>query len=933
MTRSKRLKRFEFLFTRTNPRPTATKYHTMITAPTRPTSKPKSNRPTRQLRPSFNNPKNPIDELLLGPFISSIVKQLGENTCNKKVILLRSLIPVVTDCLSSVIQSFTSSDKMKDNNSMNILLAQALFRKNPMHSPRSTMQKTITKLINEEIVALQVENKQNKYKANSPIIYELFHNYDHDGDSYITIEEVKSLLHDVGKILGFNVLEAHRLVKLLDFHGTGMVDFHDFQIGMTQLFKEEQLKSALNFVTLEKENPHDIHFRMMSHRDEYLLEHAEMKLLQMLKKRNYNFRTLFNELDRNQDNSISLQELADALRSLSEELGNAMVSNSEEKKKIFTAETVALLLSKEKIDQDGDHCIDYVEFQKYCTKMLTQHGIAIARRSSMVAMQIARQNLWTQAKKAIQRAIFQYEALERVFHSSETRSNDIDPEEMTLPTVLKNKAEARNQLNCTKELIDQANKLIELGFNNDEYRHLMELAVVTDVAQLAAKTVVHIYFQSVIAALKLHEELNQANVTLAATFDRFSILKVNALDLDYKFKKTNNTFANPHTRHTVTALKEALTKSIHMRHKIPHHLVSELDLTNVQEFILQLNHLEKLSNTAASEIQDSFILAQANNALESALRSGSLNAFARSLVAAICKSASPQNLFAAVFFQTSKEQATCVACGSEHVRSVFQQQDQEQDQEQDKENANENENENEKKSQTVRIGTTSISGDDLGFDCLRIGQQHKKDHFMLPLLTDHHTTHPFAYLYIEKKNGKPLSPRLTRFIKTLGDMSSERMLQLEQLDRLIVLTKHATKVLTNVSNASTFIGLRIGLSGIRFLEGSKKFEEMATQIQFIKARDARTLMAASESNLEPRSARCKGPCLAWRAGTMVHNISVVVAVADMTSNVHHKNIFAATQQIAKLCLSKSSLQWHLGMDVERMFDVEYGKMIDNGKVV
>ena len=68
------------------------------------------------------------------------------------------------------------------------------------------------------------------------------------------------------------------------------------------------------------------------------------------------------------------------------------------------------------------------------------------------------------------------------------------------------------------------------------------MAVVTDVAQLAAKTVVHIYFQSVIAALKLHEELNQANVTLDATFDRFSILKVNALDLDYKFKKTNNTF-------------------------------------------------------------------------------------------------------------------------------------------------------------------------------------------------------------------------------------------------------------------------------------------------------------------------------------------------------------------------------------------------------
>ena len=98
-------------------------------APTRPPAAVKSGRPSRQLRPSFQNPSNPVDELLLRPFIASCVNQLGGIT-SKRIMMLRSLIPVVTDCLVSVAHSYKEGVG-HDATTMNTKLAQALFRKNP----------------------------------------------------------------------------------------------------------------------------------------------------------------------------------------------------------------------------------------------------------------------------------------------------------------------------------------------------------------------------------------------------------------------------------------------------------------------------------------------------------------------------------------------------------------------------------------------------------------------------------------------------------------------------------------------------------------------------------------------------------------------------------------------------------------------------------
>ena len=876
--------------------------------PTRPSMSPKSNRPMRQLRPSFGNPANVVDNILLRTFISSCVQQLGD-VSNGPLLMLRSLIPVVTDCLISVARSLQQGKSGGDGSNMNILLAQSLFRKNPLFRKQNYLQETITQLINEEIVALQVRNKHNRFKEHSPIIYELFHNYDHDGDSYITLDEVKSLLHDVGGILDFTVLEAHKLIKMLDFHDTGMIDFHDFNTGMKRLFEEEKLKSALNYVMLEKEDPHDVHLKMMSHREEFLLEHAEKKLMHMLKKKDYNFRSLFNQLDRNQDNSISMHELANALRGLSTELNETVskVGNSIANQ-AFTDETVALLLSKERIDEDGDHCVDFLEFKKFCAQLLKHHGVAIARRASLQATHAARVNVWESAKHSLLRTEKYYNTLTRIFIETEERSKDIDPNEETLLKVTQCNKTARESLNFAKDLVEQASVNIGPGFDDNTYRSLMELAVVSEAARLRAKTAVRNYSKAVLKALQLHEQLLEANHEIGLHYDRFSIMKTTARDFVYRWSKTNRSYTNEHTRHTMASLEAHLSTSVKLKTSIPPHLVSEVDLASMKKFVQSIDTLEQVVSLAGSEVEDSSILEQADIALEASLRSGSLDAFGRSLVAAICRSAPPQNLFTAMFLQTSEKKAICVACGSQNVQSVFKK----------------NKSVPSDSGSMVMVGTTSISGDAFGFDCLRGGQQHKKNHFMLPLSIDHET-HAFAYLYIEKESSKPLSPRLARFIKTLTSISSARMAKLEQIDRLVRLVKIATKTLTDVANASTFIGLRIGSTGIRFLEGSKKFEEMVTHVSFIKAANARTLMAASESNVEPRSARCKGPCLAWRAGETLHNVSVVVGVADMTTTAHHTNIFRATQTTAKALAC--SPHWHLGTEVEKMFEQTYNKLV------
>jgi len=872
--------------------------------PSRPPRSLASGRPSRHLRSTFESPKNPIDELLLRPFIASCVGQLGDVT-DGKILMLRSLIPVVTDCLVSVVRGFDSrtqhQDEKGDNNALNIKLAQALFRKNPNYAPQSNMQKVITQVINEEIVALQVRNKQALYAKHSTVISELFHNYDHDGDAYITLNEIKNLLHDVGSILGFNVLQAHALIEMLDFHNTGKVDFLDFETGMKQLFKEDQIKSALKLVTEEEKNPQDVHLRMMSHREEFLLKHAENAMYKMLKKKNFNLRNLFNELDRNQDDSLSLKELTNALRGLSGELENhsstSNASNTTTKNssnRDFSDETIALLLSKEKIDKDGDHRVDYLEFQKFAIQLMKQHGVVVARKASFEATLAARLKLWDSACRTIKRTESKYRTLESMFADVHDKSKQIDPREKTLTDVLHNGKASRDALDKTLLRISDTKMIISKGFQDQSYRKLIELSLACNDACQTAKPLVRTYSKSVWLGLQLHEELVEANHVVNDHFDCFSILKGRSQELQsrYDLQKKTRTYTNEHTTHAMFSLNNALNTCNDLRRKSAIHLTSQVELDHMNTFLVQVNQLEKKLIVAANEVEDVDILEQADIASDAALRSASLDAMGRSLVAAVCKSASPQNVCVALFLQTSPTEATCVACGQQGINSIFSNAD-----------TSKISKTMEDQDEKIVVGTTSVAGDHFGFDSLRSGAVHKKGTFVQPLNVkkDHHHTSaflPFAYLYIKKDKNeeKPLSPRLNRFIKTISIMSAKRMSNLEQIDRLLRLAKCASSMLNNVSSASTFVGLRLGQSGIKFLSGTKKYLSLLNI--FMKATHARTLMAASESNVEPRSARCKGPCLAWRCGQPIENISIIVGVADMTTDVYHAEIFKATQSAA-----------------------------------
>lgn len=942
---------------------------TIKVQPLRPSKPSKFSRPTRHFRPSFENPANPIDEGFLRPFIASCVGQLDDVT-NERILMLRSLIPVVTDCLVSVARSFKSSkQQQQEANAMNIKLAQALFRKNPNYVPQSIMQQTITKLINEEIVALRVRKKEEIYKKHSPVIYELFHNYDHDGDSYISLSEIKNLLHDVGGILGFDVLQAHDLIEMLDFHNTGHVDFSDFEMGMNRLFKEDQIKSALDLIEKEGNNPHDVHLRLMSHRDEFLLEHAERTLYKMLKKRNFDLRSVFNDLDRNQDDSISVKELSNALRELSNELENHGKHNDKDcgdkecskkdsrsnysKSNTFSGETVALLLNKERLDEDGDHCVDYLEFKKFSHNLMKYHGVEIARRASFQATSTARLKLWDSACRSIHRTNFLYESLEKTFINIKKKSEVIDPLEKTLDSVMKNSLSAREALDATCKSLKDVKLIIANGFQDTTYRSLLELSIKCSDACQNAKIHVGDYAQSVLVALQLHEELVEENYLVNDHFTRFSILKGRCKELENRWnnrKSKQHAYTNEYTEHTMVSLNNIFEICLDLRRHLSLHLTTKIDLDNMKNFTTNIDKFEKKLILAESEIEDAETLEKAHIAFDAAMRSASLEAMGRSLVAAVCRSAAPRKIFIALFLQTSNTEATCIACGQQGIKSIFNI-DEERNTGADggstikgadignEKVTNNNDFDNDTFHQQVSVGTVSRSGDDFGFDSLRLGAVHKtstcknRQSFMQPLISEDHcsnishtkSTHPFAYLYIEKgeKEKDPLSPRLIRFIKTLSILSADRMSKIEQIDRLLRIGNAASTMLSNVASASTFIGLRIGQSGIRFLSGTNKFKKMVDNVSFIKAKDARTLMAASESNKEARSARCKGPCLAWRCGQVISNISVIVGVADMSTDEYHTEVFKAAQKAAmKICSFESNDKkplYHMGDEVEKVF--------------
>ncbi len=208
-----------------------------------------------------------------------------------------------------------------------------------------------------------------------------------------------------------------------------------------------------------------------------------------------------------------------------------------------------------------------------------------------------------------------------------------------------------------------------------------------------------------------------------------------------------------------------------------------------------------------------------------------------------------------------------------------------------------------------------------------------------------HGDSPLAYLFVSKTTSKqksgassgPLPARIGRFVNALGEMAAGRMVSLEKLDRLQRVARTGTDLLTYLGVAGgghqqhaygtssssdgdthqhlrrgsitgsriravtraatgtmarqggTFVGLRVGDSGVRFLWGTGVFAPLPLDVTFMKATDCRTLMAASESQTSSRSATLAGySCLAWRCGDVVHcgetlgNLSVIIGMAEKT---------------------------------------------------
>ena len=101
----------------------------------------------------------------------------------------------------------------------------------------------------------------------------------------------------------------------------------------------------------------------------------------------------------------------------------------------------------------------------------------------------------------------------------------------------------------------------------------------------------------------------------------------------------------------------------------------------------------------------------------------------------------------------------------------------------------------------IHVGSTSSSGDKLGYDSLARGAMHQSKSFVQPLiLPEHHREHghgaghdesPIAYIYVSKQrrgassNATSFPARVNRFVATLGEVTASRVTALEKLDRLV----------------------------------------------------------------------------------------------------------------------------------------------------
>ena len=222
---------------------------------------------------------------------------------------------------------------------------------------------------------------------------------------------------------------------------------NDFRLAIEHWFSEDQLRLTIKTVH-DAENKSEqakltrggyyrtLQRKTLKARNDWLVKQAERKMVYLLKKRGCHIRQVFNQLDRNRDGTISLKELADALKSLARELesnpdpekqGKAATDTDTEgayhalpavkKEPVFTENTVALLLANAGLDENGDHRIDFPEFKHWSQKVMAAQGVIAARRGSMEAMRLARHKLWNKARRELVSGQKQFKSLLEAFRS------------------------------------------------------------------------------------------------------------------------------------------------------------------------------------------------------------------------------------------------------------------------------------------------------------------------------------------------------------------------------------------------------------------------------------------------------------------------------------------------------------------------------------
>ena len=915
-------------------------------------------------------------ESFVRPFVRSLVKQLcptGIIKSQKQSMLLQKLLPTVVSCLVRVTESLGKDSSFPNKFSSNpqkplIMMAQQLYRKNPKHLPREGEQgtysyKLISKLLNEELAILAVSVKQQHWAEQAPLMWELFHTFDEDGDSYISKREVTALLDVVNSHFKFgdSLLDADELFHGLDFHRNGLIDFNDFKSAMKQWFTEDQIRLTIQSAQarrkLDSKLSRGQFYQLMQaeiakSRNDWLVKEAERKIFSLLQKKGYHIRDVFHQLDQNCDGTISLRELANALKSLTkvmnrsdehveeDEVDAAITTSakfgsvvsesvqvlhdyhsnySADRAPYSSENTVALLLGNSGLDKDGNHKIDLEEFKAWCGKLMSAHGITAARRGSIEALKLARHKLWMKAQNEILQAQHEYKKLNEKYGKiiSQAENNGVLLQE----PLAAHRDTCHNKLSSLSKSLHNCFELISLSDSKKNYEILLDLAEKT--AKSVSKCKIHIesFAEALMHALQLAEELRKGTYSLHINLEKYADMERHFLEIQCRWNVLEaNIRSKGHFRgnafHNVwqcvsmemksctASFQEASNLHSSLKDLPGHSLNSVKDISLLGQLINALKIMESKINKCEKEVKDVQVLAQVDSAADAALRACSIGAMARSITAAVCRSMAPVHASIGVFLRTSLNSATCLSAANDGESSVYT-----------KTPVSKSLSsfiEKERSHQSLYVGLLSKDNDNFGFNSLIKGAIHSKTSFVQPLIMpEHHQVaprhgnqhkDPLSYIYVSKQGRKaisdtsdegtytPLSARICRFVKALGELTSSRMEALEKLDRFVRVAQSSLDLMSCLidPNLQSFVALRINHSGVRFiLGGGKNFSSLPSDISFAKARNCRTIMAAGESE-NPRTAQLLGECLAWRCGPIINVkgfgiLSVVVGVAKTSS--------------------------------------------------